>query len=1125
MKTLSHLMRSMALAGPFVWGILGCGGVFSKTEPPHPAAARISAEQSVAYQPALESLPERGAPQSPLGLSASDGTGLRLVNLRVRAFVDEPIAFTEIRMVYENPLDRILEGTFQMTLPEGASISRFAMKIGDVWQEAEIVERVRAREAYEDFLHQRQDPALLEQAAGNAFGARVFPIPARGRKELVLSYSQELKGNYVIPLRGLPEIGEVDVLVSSTGTDIPLGELHQQHMLPNADFVVKPPNTERASAGLRGGDVVVARVSPIQTSVPDPITNALILVDTSASRALGFAEELRGLGQLIHSLALRAGEQMPLMVACFDQVVEPMFMGEAGAFGEHELRRIYARGALGASDLGAALDWASEQAKRAGIKRIILVGDGVATAGFLEANELRAKAAAISKAGVERVDAVFVGGIHDTAVLHQITAAGLAHDGIVADGTLSAEELGRRLNEGTHPELTVQVPHARWTWPSVLSGIQAGDSVLVYAEIPESKPFSVIIGGRELPPLSLGKTENALLERAWAKAKIDSLLFQQAQGTTKDPSQLEREMIGLSTSHRVLSPYTSLLVLETESDYERFRIERRALADILTVDGGKLQVMKRTLPGTQAPPPAAPSGESNGTPTSGGLNQLSSRQDLPSRAGANTAASRSGTLTPGVSARGRYVLRERRVKPPAIRMGSVTVSGRLPPETIQGIIRRNFGRFRKCYEEGLRASPNLSGRVSVRFTIEPSGAVGSAAVTDSAFVDTKVSDCVAEAFRGLSFPAPEGGTITVIYPILFSPSAPERAGTNGGTPGSSRPEEPPVRFSEINRHRFQVPRSSPVEREMPPESTPLEGRYRTVMEALSHGRTGEAFREAQAWVRATPGDVLALTALGESFEAMGDTMGAARAYGSLIDLFPARADLRRFAGARLESIRGNAGLALAVDTYAKAAQDRPDHPSSHRLSGFALLKKGDYQGAFEAVEAGLSRTYPWGRFEGAKTILAEDLGLIAAAWLKAEPARHEEIMDRLYAARGVMEDRPSIRFVLNWETDANDVDFHIYDEEGGHAYFGQRNLGVGGMLYADVRNGYGPECFTIRLPREERSKAYTLVLNYYSRGPMGYGMGKVQIIDHDGKGGLRFEERPFVATSDQAYVNLGKVLK
>ena len=36
-------------------------------------------------------------------------------------------------------------------------------------------------------------------------------------------------------------------------------------------------------------------------------------------------------------------------------------------------------------------------------------------------------------------------------------------------------------------------------------------------------------------------------------------------------------------------------------------------------------------------------------------------------------------------------------------------------------------------------------------------------------------------------------------------------------------------------------------------------------------------------------------------------------------------------------------------------------------------------------------------------------------------------------------------------------------------------------------------------------------------------MGQLQIIDHDGKGGLTFEERPFVVMVDRAFVDLGVV--
>ena len=193
------------------------------------------------------------------------------------------------------------------------------------------------------------------------------------------------------------------------------------------------------------------------------------------------------------------------------------------------------------------------------------------------------------------------------------------------------------------------------------------------------------------------------------------------------------------------------------------------------------------------------------------------------------------------------------------------------------------------------------------------------------------------------------------------------------------------------------------------------------------------------------------------------------------------------------------------------------------MLAFSLLRENQPEKAFNAIATGLKQQYPGGRFAGVDRILREDAGLIAAAWMKAEPARKAEIAQKLKDVGGTPETEPSLRFVLNWETDANDVDFHIYDGKGGHAFYSSKVLPSGGELYADVTTGYGPECFTIRLPKGKRALPYTLQAHYYSIGPMGAGMGKLEIIEHDGQGGLTFEQRPYVVMVNQAYVDLGVV--
>jgi hypothetical protein len=109
------------------------------------------------------------------------------------------------------------------------------------------------------------------------------------------------------------------------------------------------------------------------------------------------------------------------------------------------------------------------------------------------------------------------------------------------------------------------------------------------------------------------------------------------------------------------------------------------------------------------------------------------------------------------------------VKAPKLREGATQVNGRLPPEVIQRIVRQNFGRFRLCYENGMRNNPNLQGRVSVKFVIDRSGAVSMTADGGSDLPDQGVVQCVVRGFGNLSFPQPEGGMVTVVYPIMFNP--------------------------------------------------------------------------------------------------------------------------------------------------------------------------------------------------------------------------------------------------------------------------------------------------------------------------------------------------------------------
>lgn len=108
--------------------------------------------------------------------------------------------------------------------------------------------------------------------------------------------------------------------------------------------------------------------------------------------------------------------------------------------------------------------------------------------------------------------------------------------------------------------------------------------------------------------------------------------------------------------------------------------------------------------------------------------------------------------------------------PPQLRVGSTSMGGRLPPELIQKVVRDAYGRLRRCYEVGLAKNANLEGKVVVRFLITREGKVGDVAVAQGTTLSDKAAiECMVKEYKSLAFPPPEGGIVTVVYPIMFSP--------------------------------------------------------------------------------------------------------------------------------------------------------------------------------------------------------------------------------------------------------------------------------------------------------------------------------------------------------------------
>ena len=819
-------------------------------------------------------------------------------------------------------------------------------------------------------------------------------------------------------------------------------------------------------AGLRHGNLVAARIRPRLDARVQRLSRIALLFDTSASRALGFAGEVERLGRLLEQLRKLHGDELHLQLATFDQSVTPVFVGPIEKLSRPVLDAVLARRPLGASDLHAALGWLTRGGE---LDRAIIVTDGIATAGPAKAAALR-KVLRRARGKVARLDVVLRGGIRADRAMGRLVVGALEQDGVTLDGAGSAAELARRISQVTRSGVTVKVAGAKWCWPNRLDGIQPGDETLVFAHLKKgalepTKPLVIELGGSldDHWSVPLVKASGPLLQRAAAGATIARLADRHAKlGSEKagERHQLQERIVALSTRYRVLSDFTALLVLETEQDYRRYGIDRRALSDVLTVGPGGVEPLRPAPPlqiAAQGTEPARADGDDDDD------------DDKRLRARTGLQMQNNRLKSEPVRTRARLMPRTRR----------------LLTEPLSGARTRDVARTHRRDERRAR-NPGSGGR-RARAIRGPSGRARAAARSSDEGYGYEFSD---DPFAAGGF-GPNDATIRV------RPGPAPAEASFAAQPG------------EVGALVVQALGKIP----------PYTGPMATVMGLVETGESEQAVVQALAWRNDEPGDIMALIALGEALEARGNLGLAARAYGSIVDLYPARADMGRFAANRLERLDQH-GSRLAIDAYRKAVADRPDHLSGHRLLAYAWLRAGKHEQAFAAIEQAFRHQHR-SRVRGAKRVLREDLGLIAAAWLAHAPHKRAAISERLAARSAKLATEPSLRFVLTWETDANDVDLHVFDGRAGHAYYASPELGSGGRLYHDVTNGYGPECFAIHGPAS--GFPYRLAVHYYSRGPMGYGMGKVEIVEHDGRGNLRFDQRPFVVMNDQAFVDLGVV--
>ncbi len=560
-------------------------------------------------------------PSKDLGgaLRSADGSAVfTLRRCHVDVHVEDGMARTTIDQTYFNHLSNRQEGTFYFPLPPDASISRLAMYVNGKLMEGGMAERDEARRTFETIKHKMQDPALLEWVDGSTFKMRVFPLEGREEKRIVISYVQKMdslhgRSTLRVPLgHSLGKTGQWSFLTRiKDGRDAAWRSLHHDlkaeqdgnDLLLRADkasdtmqrdvvLEIAAPDSAKPRLSTyehEGARYVALRWMPdLPATLPPPSRHWLFLVETSADRDRVLAQTQREVLRGILSQA-SADDTFQIVTASTRTTALVPKQAVTAANRDAAITKLEQQANLGALDLGTALRILEREYGKAYSPIPPQSGEWSAT------HSRSDKAAVIVHLGSATP---ILGETNNAKLLAQLpTGCVYASIGIGKRWNLpfaraAAAKTGgwfTRINPDESPGwrafefmsamnaarlIDVKLDGAEWLLMSetIAHGTElcAVAKLLPNAKLPQQIRVSGTLGGQSwLRDLKLDAAPALAgwLPRAWAKLELDRLV---AAGAEKNRS----EIVALSKSSYVMSPFTSLLVLENDAMYTQYNIDR-----------------------------------------------------------------------------------------------------------------------------------------------------------------------------------------------------------------------------------------------------------------------------------------------------------------------------------------------------------------------------------------------------------------------------------------------------------------------------------------------------------------------------------------------------------------------
>ncbi|HEY0468886.1 MAG TPA: VIT domain-containing protein, partial [Polyangiaceae bacterium] len=563
---------------------------------------------------------------------------VKLAAHRVRVRIAGAMARTEIDEVFESSSDDVLEGIYRFPIPADAKIERLALEVDGKLEEGAFVDRDRAAAIWRGAIVNAapsmrpqikddivwvpgpwRDPALLEWQRGGRFELKIYPIPKRGQRRIILAYTEAVRPvggirhySYPLPVDpgGTTNIRHFDVDVEVRGQDPKFAvrtlgypvtasdrdgarafSFSSDDFTPNGDLNIEWALPERQSElsafGYRTGDERYALLTlrpKLPRATVDQLHATVIVVDTSRSM---FGEGLERAKRLAVRLARELDPAGPVTVLACDSTCRDLPGGfltpgpQATQAIEHFLSAIPAEGASDPTQAIATAQRALAAVPKSHVRDIVFIGDGTPTVGPIRPATVSAAIRDVLADTPARITAVAVGSASDLDTLGALARAG---GGLVLPyvpgQTLTQATLG--VLSATYGsalrDVEVVLPEGlRAIAPQKLDTILAGSEAQISARMDsDTVDGKLTVRGKlgdtpfeqryELHVAASDSAGNAFVPRMYAAARIADL-------ERNGAAEAKKEALALSTQFSVASRYSSLLVLESEAMFRAFGLD------------------------------------------------------------------------------------------------------------------------------------------------------------------------------------------------------------------------------------------------------------------------------------------------------------------------------------------------------------------------------------------------------------------------------------------------------------------------------------------------------------------------------------------------------------------------